>query len=48
MAVRGAEESTIKVLGISDDYNLIAEDEAGNIKQLYSGEVRVRPEGVPR
>ncbi|MBQ7048596.1 MAG: biotin--[Clostridia bacterium] len=48
VAVRGAEESTIKVLGISDDYNLIAEDEAGNIKQLYSGEVRVRPEGVPR
>ncbi|MBQ4647565.1 MAG: biotin--[Clostridia bacterium] len=47
-AVRGEEESTVRVLGISEDYNLIAEDEGGKVKQLYSGEVRVRPEGIPR
>jgi len=47
-AVRGTEERCVNVLDVAEDYCLIVEDEEGKRHLLNSGEVRVRPEGVPK
>ncbi len=47
-AVRGTEERCVKVLDVAEDYSLVVEDEEGERRLLNSGEVRVRPEEVPK
>lgn len=47
-AVRAGNETQVKVLDVAEDYSLIVQTADGEKRLLNSGEVRVRPEEVPR
>lgn len=47
-ALRGGEEAAVKVLDVADDYSLLVKGEDGEKRLINSGEVRIRPEGIPK